>query len=275
MSSGRNGFDIDHVIISGFKRIRKSLCVNFERDLNILVGDNGAGKSTILEAVHLALTGQYRGEPIRRALSQALFNNNDVDDFIKRAADGDLSTLPMVRIEVYLTEENESELNELSGAVNSKSRKACGFTFSLAFDEKYREELEGLPIGSLRSLPIEYYDASWMTFASAAITPRHLPIRSVMINPAGEWRGGRADERAVRALLDGLDEKEQMALAQSARTMFDAWNAEDSLHAASGTLPSSRFGEESAPLISLQTGVPASLGSEISSLGSKASLMGT
>lgn len=242
MSSGRNGFDIDHVIISGFKRIRKSLCVNFERDLNILVGDNGAGKSTILEAIHLALTGQYRGEPIRRALSQALFNNDDVDDFIKRAADGDLSTLPMVRIEVYLTGENESELNELSGAVNSKSRKACGFTFSLAFDEKYREELEGLPIGSLRSLPIEYYDASWMTFASAAITPRHLPIRSVMINPAGEWRVGRADERAVRALLDGLDEKEQMALAQSARTMFDAWNAEDSLHAASGTLPSSRFG---------------------------------
>lgn len=242
MSSGRNGFDIDHVIISGFKRIRKSLCVNFERDLNILVGDNGAGKSTILEAVHLALTGQYRGEPIRRALSQALFNNDDVDDFIKRAADGDLSTLPMVRIEVYLSGGNESELNELSGAVNSESRKACGFTFSLAFDEKYREELKELPIGSLRSLPIEYYDASWMTFASAAITPRHLPIRSVMINPAGEWRGGRADERAVRALLDGMDEKEQMALAQSARTMFDAWNAEDSLHAANGTLPSSCFG---------------------------------
>ncbi|MEF2672582.1 ATP-dependent nuclease [Adlercreutzia sp.] len=242
MSSGRNGFDIDHVIISGFKRIRKSLCVNFERDLNILVGDNGAGKSTILEAVHLVLTGQYRGEPIRRALSQALFNNDDVDDFIKRAADGDLSTLPMVRIEVYLSGGNESELNELSGAVNSESRKACGFTFSLAFDEKYREELKELPIGSLRSLPIEYYDASWMTFASAAITPRHLPIRSVMINPAGEWRGGRADERAVRALLDGMDEKEQMALAQSARTMFDAWNAEDSLHAANGTLPSSCFG---------------------------------
>lgn len=242
MSSGRNGFDIDHVIISGFKRIRKSLFVNFERDLNLLVGDNGAGKSTILEAVHLALTGQYRGEPIRRALSQALFNNDDVDDFIKRAVDGDLSTLPMVRIEVYLSGGNESELNELSGAVNSESRKACGFTFSLAFDEKYREELKELPIGSLRSLPIEYYDASWMTFASAAITPRHLPIRSVMINPAGEWRGGRADERAVRALLDGMDEKEQMALAQSARAMFDAWNAEDSLHAANGTLPSSCFG---------------------------------
>lgn len=242
MSSGRNGFDIDHVIISGFKRIRKPLCVDFERDLNILVGDNGAGKSTILEAIHLALTGQYRGEPIRRALSQAIFNNDDTDSFIKRAADGDLSTLPMVLIEIYLTGEDESELNELSGAVNSEGRKACGFSFTLTFDEKYREELEGLPASTLKSLPIEYYDATWTTFANSIITPRHLPIRSVMINPAGEWRGGRADERAVHALLDGLDEKEQMALAQSARTMFDAWNAEDSLRAASDTLPSSRFG---------------------------------
>lgn len=242
MSGGRNGFDIDHVIISGFKRIRKPLCVDFERDLNILVGDNGAGKSTILEAIHLALTGQYRGESIRRALSQAIFNNDDADGFIKRAANGDLSTLPMVLIEVYLTGEDESKLNELSGAVNSERHKACGFTFTLAFDEKFRKELEGLPANTLKSLPIEYYDATWMTFAGAAITPRHLPIRSVVINPAGEWRCGHADERAVRALLDGLDEKQQMALAQSARTMFDAWNAEDSLRAVSGTLLSSRFG---------------------------------
>lgn len=242
MSGRRNGFDIDHVIISGFKRIRKPLCVGFERDLNILVGDNGAGKSTILEAIHLALTGQYRGESIRRALSQAIFNNDDTDGFIKRAANGDLSTLPMVLIEVYLTGEDESELNEFSGAVNSESHKACGFTFTLAFDEKFRKELEGLPANTLKSPPIEYYDATWMTFAGAAITPRHLPIRSVVINPAGEWRCGHADERAVRALLDGLGEKQQMALAQSARTMFDAWNAEDSLRAVSGTLPSSRFG---------------------------------
>lgn len=242
MSGRRNGFDIDHVIISGFKRIRKPLCVGFERDLNILVGDNGAGKSTILEAIHLALTGQYRGESIRRALSQAIFNNDDTDGFIKRAANGDLSTLPMVLIEVYLTGEDESELNELSGAVNSESHKACGFTFTLAFDEKFRKELEGLPANTLKSLPIEYYDATWMTFAGAAITPRLLPIRSVVINPAGEWRCGHADERAVRALLDGLGEKQQMALAQSARTMFDAWNADDSLRAVSGTLLSSRFG---------------------------------
>ena len=95
MGSGRNGFDIDYVLISGFKRIGGPLRVDLGRELNILVGDNGAGKSTILEAIHLALTGLYRGEPIRRALSQALFNNAEVAAFIERAAVGNLSEMLM------------------------------------------------------------------------------------------------------------------------------------------------------------------------------------
>lgn len=235
--TGRTGFDIKRVVIAGFKRIRKPLTISFERQLNILVGDNGAGKSTILEAVHLALTGQYRGEPIRRALSQSLFNNDDIVEFIARAKDGSLSVLPEIRIEIFLSGDNDSDVNEFSGAVNSTEQKACGFRFSIAFDERYREELESLPPGDLRSLPIEYYDVRWMTFADSQISPRLIPIRSVMINPAGEWRSGRADERAVRILLDGLDNQQQMALAQSARTVFDAWNAVESLQDASKSFP--------------------------------------
>lgn len=241
MGSGRNGFDIDYVLISGFKRIGASLRVDLGRELNILVGDNGAGKSTILEAIHLALTGLYRGEPIRRALSQALFNNAEVAAFIERAAVGNLSEIPKVSIEVFLTGEDVSDSNELSGGVNSTGRKACGFTFSIEFDEKFRGELESLPDGCLKSLPIEYFDVRWLTFAGAPITPRLIPIRSVMINPAGEWRGGWADERAARTLLDGLDEEHQMALAQSARAAFDTWNAGESLREASVSLPPFSF----------------------------------
>lgn len=241
MGSGRNGFGIDHVVIAGFKRIGAPLPVDMKRDLNILVGDNGAGKSTILEAIHLALTGLYRGEPIRRALSQALFNNAEIDDFIDRAAAENVSEMPKISIEVFLTGEDLSDFNELSGGVNSTNKTACGFTFSVEFDEKFRDELESLPRGCLQSLPIEYYDVRWMTFAGAFITPKSIPVRSVMINPTGEWRGGWADERAARTLLDGLNNEHLMALAQSARAAFDTWNAAESLRAASGSLPSSSF----------------------------------
>ncbi len=231
-------FDIEKVIISGFKRIREPLIIDMTRQLSILVGDNGVGKSTILEAIHLALTGLYRGEPIQRALSQALFNNDAVAEFLAAACSGDFSRLPVIKIEVYLSGGDGHDAEYLSGAVNSEKSKHCGFTFSVLFDEDYRDELESLPESSLKSLPIEYYEAKWMTFGDGPITPRKIPVRSVMINPAGDWQGSRVDERAARVLLNGLNEKHQMALAQEARIAFDAWSAKDALKKANGSLPS-------------------------------------
>lgn len=48
--------------------------IELNKGLNVLVGNNEAGKSTILEAIHLVLTGMYCGKPIRSELSQYLFN---------------------------------------------------------------------------------------------------------------------------------------------------------------------------------------------------------
>lgn len=234
----RPRFEIQKVIISGFKRIREPLTIDVTRQLSILVGDNGVGKSTILEAIHLALTGIYRGEPIQRALSQALFSNDDVAAFIAAADSGDFSRLPIITIEVFLSGGDRHDAEHLSGAVNSEKRKHCGFTFSILFDEDYRDELKNLPESSLKSLPIEYYEAKWMTFADEQITPRKIPIRSLMINPAGEWQGNRADERATRFLLNELDEKNQRALASEARIALDAWSTKDALNSAVNSLPS-------------------------------------
>ena len=52
---------INKVKINNFKNLIK---FEFEpyNGMNILVGNNNEGKSTILEAIHLALTGFYRGK---------------------------------------------------------------------------------------------------------------------------------------------------------------------------------------------------------------------
>ncbi|MDE6450031.1 MAG: ATP-binding protein [Muribaculaceae bacterium] len=42
----------------------------FNSGLNILVGDNEVGKSTILEAIHLALSGMYKGRYLKSDLSE-------------------------------------------------------------------------------------------------------------------------------------------------------------------------------------------------------------
>ena len=119
-------FDIKRVIISGFKCIREPLTIDITRKLSILVGDNGVGKSTILEAIHLALTGMYRGEPIRKALSESLFNNNDVAAFVTAVSTGDFSKLPFIKIEVFLCGGDGHDAEYLSGGVNSEKQKNVG-----------------------------------------------------------------------------------------------------------------------------------------------------
>lgn len=52
---------IDKVKIHNFKCYRDFEII-FDEGLNIVVGDNEAGKSTILEAINLALTGIIRGK---------------------------------------------------------------------------------------------------------------------------------------------------------------------------------------------------------------------
>ena len=60
---------IKKIYIKNFKSFRKlELDLNF--GVNILVGNNEAGKSTILEAIHLALTGLLNGKYLKNDLAE-------------------------------------------------------------------------------------------------------------------------------------------------------------------------------------------------------------
>ena len=68
----------------------------------------------------------YRGEPIRRALSQSLCNNADVTALIAAAGTGDFSKLPIIKIEVFLCGGDEHDADCLSGGVNSEKKRIAG-----------------------------------------------------------------------------------------------------------------------------------------------------
>ncbi len=53
---------VTRVIIKNY-RCLGSVDVQLNKGMNIIVGDNEAGKSTFLEAIHLALTGLLYGRP--------------------------------------------------------------------------------------------------------------------------------------------------------------------------------------------------------------------
>lgn len=65
---------ITKVNIENFKCFNQLFTLDLNQGINILVGNNEAGKSTVLEAIHLALSGLFNGRYLRNELSQYLFS---------------------------------------------------------------------------------------------------------------------------------------------------------------------------------------------------------
>jgi putative ATP-dependent endonuclease of OLD family len=65
---------IKKVNIENYKCFEGKFSIDFNHDINILVGNNETGKSTILEAINLALSGVLNGKYLKNELSQYLFN---------------------------------------------------------------------------------------------------------------------------------------------------------------------------------------------------------
>ena len=75
---------IREINIENFKCFKGNFNLKLNEGLNILVGDNEAGKSSILEAIHLALTGVFNGRYLKNELSQYLFNNDVVSEYVRK-----------------------------------------------------------------------------------------------------------------------------------------------------------------------------------------------
>lgn len=64
---------IERVVIENYRCLKKA-DVMFNENMNVIVGNNECGKSTLLEAIHLALTGRLNGRPLAIELHPYLFN---------------------------------------------------------------------------------------------------------------------------------------------------------------------------------------------------------
>jgi energy-coupling factor transporter ATP-binding protein EcfA2 len=64
-------------------RVFKKFELGLEPGVNVVIGNNDAGKSTLLEAINLALTFRLHGNPITSELSPFLFNWATTQEYVK------------------------------------------------------------------------------------------------------------------------------------------------------------------------------------------------
>lgn len=219
--------NIKLIKIQNYKCFEGVFTLSLNKGVNILVGDNGVGKSTLLDSVYLALTGWTGGRHISTELTQSLFNKNIVKAYLDDPTKLDL---PEIIIELYLDvpEELDSLKASLEGNGNTEKKKACGIQFKISFNEDYRSEYNCLlkEPGGIKSLPIEYYEYSWSSFArNDSITPRSIPIKPSYIDSSSSRFQHGSDVYISSIMKNFLSEQQKVKIGQAHRKLQDDFRA--------------------------------------------------
>ena len=223
---------IKKIIIENFKCFEGKFPLELNQGLNVLVGDNETGKSTILEAIHLALSGWIYGRYLRAELTQSLFNNQVVNKYLDSLKNHNRLPPPDILIELFFEIEDDSLKAMFEGNGNSLRQKACGIQFKISFNEKYQNEYNILVESEdvVGSLPIEYYDFSWSSFArDDRLTPKIIPLKSSLIDSSNSRYQNGSDVYISRIIRELLTDEQKVNISQAHRKLKDSFAKEPTI----------------------------------------------
>ncbi|QOW18463.1 AAA family ATPase [Lysobacter ciconiae] len=203
---------IRKIKIKGY-RTHKDLTVEPNRKFNLIVGANESGKSTLMEAVTLALTGRINGRSVAEELNPHWFNTSLVEEFIRKRISGVPVSFPEILIEV--TFEDLPELQALCGAVNSHfPTAACpGVTMRISPDPECATELEEWVKSPTPLLPVEYYRYDWRSFADRELATRPKVLATAVINSQTVRSSSGIDYHLRHILGDQLEAAERAQIS--------------------------------------------------------------
>jgi len=162
--------------IEGFKKFSKIVVADFNDHMNVFVGENEAGKSTILEAIKIVLNQQYKTAD--KAVLIDLFNTDLVKNFKDNST---IDTLPYIYIELHLELDHKDKDSEYFWGENHMGKEgAFGIIFECRFNKDIGSELaKDINEGKI---PYEYYNLSWTTFGGHPYYLVKRPFNFLVIN---------------------------------------------------------------------------------------------
>jgi len=212
---------IESLRLINFKKF-KDQTFDFNEDVNIFVGDNNAGKSTILEALEIVLNYQYRGRPFNGEFSPDLFNAETVAEF--RASPKTPADLPALVIEAYM-----KNVPDYRGANNSLKKDVQGVQIKASFDPDFTDAYNDyLASGAaITSIPVEFYQIEWMDFAWNVIKPMTKQFRALYIDPTRIHPTFGKNQYISNVLSTALRKDEEYRLSLNYRETLQSFNSTD------------------------------------------------
>lgn len=195
---------IERIIIKNFKGIKEA-DISFHDKINVIVGNNGVGKSTLIEAISLTL-GHGIGQ---LEITQYLFHESTWKDFESN------KVLPEIIIELYF---NKDFPAEYSGKNNSLSIFSSGIRVRIACDNSYlslfQEQKE-----QYKHIPCEFYTIERCWFSGDNVKQLLVPYVPWIIDSSSNTFNNKANQLATRLISYKLSESERVQVKGCLRTL--------------------------------------------------------
>lgn len=240
---------IRKIRLLNFKRFKDYTIEPNER-INIFVGDNEVGKSTVLEAIDLVSCGNVRR--VEAIGLDRLFNKDAVADF--NSGNRDFEHLPKLIIELYLSGDFDFTMN---GKNNSDGVVCDGIRLVCEPSSDYRTEIACVLSENADYFPFDYYTIRFSTFADEGYTGYKKKIRSILIDSShmnSEYATNDFVRRMYMQYTEG-DPKDRAKYKSSYRQMRMDFKL-SSLHSLNSRVPADKqysFGLKSGSAVDLES----------------------
>lgn len=152
-----NKMTITKIKLKNYKNF-KNTEIAFNPTRNIIIGENGVGKSSILTAISLVLSGSISS--IEKIGFQSLFNSDSISEFME--GEKNYENLPELFIELYI--DNELENFYINGMHNSDELSMNGLKMTISPNENLRMQITESLINN-DIFPFEFYNLAFTTFS--------------------------------------------------------------------------------------------------------------
>jgi ABC-type lipoprotein export system ATPase subunit len=219
---------IRKIVLKNFRRF-EGATLEFSDGLNILVGDNESGKSTVLEAINLALTGRWHDRYLAGELPQHFITSNAARAYVSAIAAGENPEPPELLIELYLSEAPETV--NMVGENNSLRENAPGIRLVAHLNPEFGDEYAAFVAkrSDVTSVPVEYYRVDWHDFAQRPLNSRTVRLTASLIDASRIRLQSGADYYLQRIINDSLSAKERAELARGYRFLQEQFATDPSI----------------------------------------------
>lgn len=167
---------IQTIVLHNFKRF-SDLEIDVNPQLNIFIGDNESGKSSILQAIDLVARGSHTR--VGNIGLDKLFNTQAITTFM--AGDKSLENLPEMYVELYFADQFDNPT--LEGQNNSKHKMCSGIRMRCLLDSEYSQILKQLYDDTPDiPFPFEFYKVVFETFSGQSFIAYTKKLYSLFID---------------------------------------------------------------------------------------------